>query len=275
MGFLSKIKEQYDAVNAQATAMADAAIPAFIAPRSQEEVDSLLAGTGTIRAIAFSKRHQVLQPGERVGRMKVDVRVRPRGPEGTLGEEVWIKASVSSWVADLIQPGLDIPVERDPATGKITQVASKQLTEELSSRKAEAEAIRPGWALDTDVQAAIDVPADIAKALIGKNAAPSLPAVSPPLASAAPSSALASAADPRPAPLGKVSWATAVAVAAYLEVYPASSVAEADAAGQIHGVIPGTWAAERAAWDERIAAEPQLAELWAWDVSQAAKALRS
>jgi hypothetical protein len=273
MGFLSKIKEQYDAVNAQATAMADSAIPAFIGARPQDEVDRLLAGTGTIRAIAFAKRHQVLQPGERVGRMKVEVRLRPRGPEGTLGEEVWLKASISSWVADLIQPGLDIPVERDPATGKLTQVASKQLTEELTSRKAEGEAMRPGWALDTDVQAAVDLPADIAKALKGKKGAPPQPAATPALASPVPSSAPASAGEPRPAPPGKVPWQTAVAVVAYLEVYPPSSVPEADAAGQIYGVIPGTWAAERAAWEARIAADPALAELWAWDVAQARKAL--
>jgi hypothetical protein len=62
-------------------------------------------------------------------------------------------------------------------------------------------------------------------------------------------------------------------VVAYLEVYPPSSVPEADAAGQIYGVIPGTWAAERAAWEARIAADPALAELWAWDVAQARKAL--
>jgi hypothetical protein len=270
MGFLSKIKEQYDAVNAQATAMADAAIPAFIAPRSQEEVDALLAGTGTIRAIAFAKRHQVLQPGERVGRMKVEVRLRPRGPEGTLGDEVWLKASVSSWVADLIQPGLDIPVERDPATGKLTQVASKQLTEELESRKAEAEEMRPAWALDPDAQAAIDLPADISKVLKGKGGAPATP--SPATHGPAPDAPPASASEPRPAPPGKVSWETAVAVTAYLEAHPASSVAEADAAGQVHGVIPGTWAAERAAWEERIGADPNLRELFAWDVAQARKA---
>ncbi len=144
MGFFSKLKEQYDAVNAEATAMASAAlgVPAFINPRPQEEVDRLLAGTGPIRAIVLGASHQVLQPGESVGRMKVKVRVRPRGAQGSLGDEVTLVAMVSSWVATLLQRGLDIPVERDPATGALTKVASAQLTQELSDRRGEADAIR-------------------------------------------------------------------------------------------------------------------------------------
>lgn len=72
---------------------------------------------------------------------------------------------VSSWVATLLQRGLVIPVERDPATGALTKVAPAQLTQELSDRRGEADAIRPKSALDPDVQAVIDLPRDVRKAI--------------------------------------------------------------------------------------------------------------
>ena len=135
MGVFSKLKAQVEAAQAAGNAMAGVEpvsdIPEFVAPWPQEEVDRLLQGPGPIGAIMLGSRHQVLEDGERIGRMRVHVRLRPRGPEGTLGDEVTVKASVSSWVATLLEPGLDIPVERDPSTGAITKVASKQLTEEL------------------------------------------------------------------------------------------------------------------------------------------------
>ena len=115
----------------------------------------------------LGSRHQVLEDGERIGRMRVHVRLRPRGPEGTLGDEVTVKASVSSWVATLLEPGLDIPVERDPSTGAITKVASKQLTEELAGRKAEADKIRPGWAVDPTLQGMGETAAAIRDAIKG------------------------------------------------------------------------------------------------------------
>lgn len=175
---------------------------------------------------------------------------------------------VSSWVATLLQRGLVIPVERDPATGALTKVASAQLTQELSDRRGEADAIRPKSALDPDVQAVIDLPRDVRKAIKDRahrgSLEPTEGAIPPPQQPAP-----ASAAGPRPETVEGVPWHTAVAVAAYLETHPASSTAEADAAGQIHGLIPGTWATVRSAWEARIASEPGLTELWAWDAAQA------
>ena len=100
----------------------------------------------------LGKRHQVLEDGERIGRMRVHVRLRPRGPEGTLGDEVTVKASISSWVATLLEPGLDIPVERDPSTGAITKVASEQLTEELAGARRRPTASVPASAVDPALQ---------------------------------------------------------------------------------------------------------------------------
>ena len=166
MGFLKNLKAQIEAAQAAATAMSGvepvSTIPEFIDPWPQDEVDRLLQGTGTIRAIVLGKRHQVLESGERVGAMRVHVRLRPRGPEGTLGDEVTVKATMSSQVASLVQAGLDIPVERD-AAGTITRVASKQLADELAHRKDEAAKRNPAWGLDPEIEGMIDVAKAIAK----------------------------------------------------------------------------------------------------------------
>ena len=171
MGLFSKLKAQVEAAQAAGNAMAGVEpvsdIPELIAPWPQEEVDRLLQGPGSIRAIVLGKRHQVLEDGERIGRMRVHVRLRPRGPEGTLGDEVTVKASISTWVASLLEPGLDIPVERDPTTGAVTKVASKQLTEELSGRKAEADRNRPGWAVDPALQGMAETAGAIRDAIKG------------------------------------------------------------------------------------------------------------
>ncbi len=97
MGLFSRLKAQVEAAQAAGNAMAGVRqasdIPEFVAPWPQEEVDRLLQGPGPIRAIMLGSRHQVLEDGERIGRMRVHVRLRPRGPEGTLGDEVTVKAS--------------------------------------------------------------------------------------------------------------------------------------------------------------------------------------
>ena len=126
MGLFSKLKAQVEAAQQAANAMAGVEpvsdIPEFVAPWPQEEVDRLLQGPGPIRAIVLKKQHQILQDGEHVGRMRVDLTVRVRGPEGTLYDPVKLKASVSSWVATLIEKGLDVPVERDPAYRRATKI---------------------------------------------------------------------------------------------------------------------------------------------------------
>lgn len=166
------MKAQIEAAQAAGNAMAGVEpvsdIPEFINPWPQDEVDRLLQGTGTIRAIVLGKRHQVLEQGERVGAMRVNIRLRPRGPGGTLGDEVTVKATLSSQVAALVDRGLDIPVERDAATGAITKVASKQLTEELSNRKDEGAKRNPGWGLDPTVEGMIETAQAAGKALKGK-----------------------------------------------------------------------------------------------------------
>jgi hypothetical protein len=162
MGFFKDLKAGFEAAQAASAQPVDDT-PALINPWPQDEVDRLLAGTGTIRAILLGYRHQVLEGNERIGAMGVKVRLRPRGPAGTLGDEVTVKATMSSWNARLLTPGMDIPVERD-ASGAITKVASKQLTAELESRADEARKGNSGVTLDPDIEGMIDV----AKAVFGK-----------------------------------------------------------------------------------------------------------
>ncbi len=255
MGFLANLKAQIEAAQAAGNAMAGAEpvsdIPEFIDPRPQAEVDQLLAGTGTIRAIVFGKRHQVLDHGERVGAMRVHIRLRPRGPEGTLGDEVTVKATLSSTTADLVRRGLDIPVERD-AAGAITKVASKQLTAELADR---AKGAGSGWALDPEVEGMIETVTALGSALAGK-----------PSAAASPS-----AGDPRRKPVDRITWEIYVAVCADLQVNGAPN--GSDAVALKYGVIRGTWLAVSSVWKGRIAADPELTEMFEHDLAAAVAAI--
>lgn len=261
MGFLSKAKEQIRAAQAVAASMSGVEpvvddIPEFIAPRPQDEVDRLLQGDGSIRAIVLGKRHQVLQDGERIHKMRVQVRLRPRGPAGTLGDEVTVKASVSTWVAALIDRGLDIPVERDPKTGAITKVDSKLLTEELTPRKAEGEKGRKGFAVDPALQGMAETAGAIRNAL-GRKSAPDVPAPS--------------ASDPRRQPVDGTTWETYVAVTAHIQARP--SPRGDDFVAQQHGVLPYCWAGAKYVWDGRVAADPELAQLFEQDLATALDAL--
>lgn len=167
MGFLKNLREQIEAAQAAGLAMSGAqpasTVPDFIDPWPQEEVDRLLAGSGTVRAIVLGTQHQNLQSGERVGAMGVRVTLRQRLADGELGQTLVLKATLSSMTATLVQPGLDIPVERD-AAGTLTKVASKQLTAELAHRKDEAARRNPAWGLDDDVEGMIDIAQRITKA---------------------------------------------------------------------------------------------------------------
>ena len=252
MGFLANLKAQVEAAQAAGNAMAGAVpvsdIPEFVKPWPQDEVDRLLAGTGTIRAIVLGKRHQVLQDGERIGAMRVQVRLRPRGPAGTLGEEVTVKATMSTQIADLVVQGLDIPVERDATTGAITKVASKQLAQELAGQTTPGNS---GWALDPDVQGMIETAGAIGKLFKG----------------ATPAEKPASMSDPRRKPISGITWETWVAIRAELQVHGAPN--GEDAVALKHGVIRGTWLAINSAWNGRVATNPELAAMFERDLAAA------
>jgi len=252
MGFLANMKAQIEAAQAAGNAMAGASpvsdIPEFINPWPQDEVDTLLQGTGTIRAIVFGKRHQVLEQGERIGAMRVQVRLRPRGPGGTLGDEVTVNATLSTQIADLVKQGLDIPVERDAKTGAITKVASKQLAEELAGQTTPGNS---GWGLDPALEGMIETVGAIGKVFTG-----STPEEQP-----------ASMSDPRRKPIDRITWETYVAVCAHLQVHGAPK--GEDAVAQQYGVKAYTWLAISSAWKGRIAADPELTQMFERDLDAA------
>jgi hypothetical protein len=245
MGFLKNLKAGLEAAQA-ASAQPVNDVPPFVNPWPQEEVDRLLQGTGTIRAILLGYQHQVLEGNERVGAMGVQIRLRPRGPGGTLGDEVTVKATMSSWNARLLELGLDIPVERD-ASGAITKVASKQLAAELESRADEAKKGNSGWTLDPDVEGMIDV----AKAVFGKPS-PAATAPVPP-------------SDPRLAPVEGLGYEGYVAIRADLMKNGAPN--GEDAVAQEHGVRPYTWLAISTVWKNRIALDPELTAMYERDLA--------
>jgi hypothetical protein len=255
MGFLSNMKAQIEAAQAAGNAMAGAGpvsdIPDFINPWPQDEVDRLLQGTGTIRAIVLGKRHQVLEQGERVGAMRVQISVRPRASGGALGDVVTVKATLSSQVASLVKRGLDIPVERDATTGAITKVASKQLTEELASRNAEADKNNPGWGLDPALEGMIETAGALGKAFTSKPA----------------NEAPESLSDPRRQPVDRITWETYVAVCAHLQVHGAPT--GEDAVAQKYGVKAYTWLAISSIWRSRIVADPELTAMFERDLAAA------
>ena len=256
MGFLSNLKAQVEAAQAAGNAMAGATpvsdIPEFINPWRQDEVDRLLQGTGTIRAIVLGKRHQLLEQGERVGSMAVQITVRPRAAGGALGDPITVKATLSSQVASLVKPGLDIPIERDTTTGTITKVASKQLTAELTSRKAEGEKNNPGLGLDPALEGMIETAAAVGRALTG---------------GAPPDEQPASMSDPRRQPIDRITWESYVAVCADLQLNGAPN--GEDAVAQKYGVKAYTWLAISTGWKGRIAADPELTAMFERDLAAA------
>lgn len=254
MGFFANMKAQIEATQAVGNAMAGAApvsdIPEFVKPWPQDEVDRLLAGTGTIRAIVLGKRHQVIEDNQRIGAMRVHVRLRPRGPTGTLGEEVTVKATMSTQVADLVVQGLDIPVERDATTGAITKVASKQLAEELAGQTTPGNS---GFAIDPDLQGMIETVGALGKVFTGSTS----------------EEQPASMSDPRRQPIDRITWETYVAVCANLTVNGAPK--GEDTVAQKYGVKAYTWLAISSAWKGRIAADPELTEMFERDLAAVAE----
>jgi hypothetical protein len=92
--------------------------------------------------------HPPLDDGERVHRLDVTFRVRPRLGDGALGEQSTVTATVSWKVSVLLDRGLEIPVVLDRVTGMVTAIPVDELTEELEPRFGESDGRAPGWSFD-------------------------------------------------------------------------------------------------------------------------------
>jgi len=147
-GVARGMREMADQANAAADA-AEANRPLHILnPTPQAEVDRLLAAGGVARGVVVGASHAPLEPGERVNKMRVTVRVRSRGPAGQLGPEATIKIWTSWKVVALLDRGLEIPVMLDRATGVVTDIPTDALAAELQPRFGESADRTPGWSSD-------------------------------------------------------------------------------------------------------------------------------
>ncbi len=135
-----------DMVKAAEAEAANAPIT-IVDPTPQAEVDRMIAAGGVTRGVVVRATHAD-QSGERVSRMRVDVRVRSRLAGGELGPETKLKVWTSWKVAALLDPGLEIPIRMDPATGLATEIVADQLRGELEHRFDESAKRRPGWTTD-------------------------------------------------------------------------------------------------------------------------------
>lgn len=274
MGLFKNIKAQVQAATEMAAEIRASAPPVAGAPATmggppappgitilnptpQDEVDRLLDAGGEARGVLLGSRHD-MSNGERPMRTRVHVRVRPRLRGGALGDEVALKAWVSWKVATLLDPGLEIPIELDRATGRPTGISTGHLNDELSPRFEEAKRRRKGWDLDTGLEGITQSPGML-KETFGRGSAPP------------PTSELPST-DPLLAPIGGVTWEQFIAVRAEITTRPSPD--GFDAVAQRYCVPPGAWAGIDAAWMQRIMGAPSLAQQLGTDLDAAQRALR-
>lgn len=175
MGLFKIVKAQVQAVTTMAAEI-KAAMPAggavvggppvqvnILNPTPQAEVDRLLEAGGIARGVVMGSRDD-LSDGDRSVRTRVHVRVCARMPGGSLGPESAVKAWVSWKVAVLLEPGLEIPVEIDRATGHVTGLATGQLADELAPRAKEAKQRHKGYSFDTGLEGITGAPAVVREA---------------------------------------------------------------------------------------------------------------
>lgn len=142
-----KIVSGYRDMAQAAQAAQDRAPLTILNPSPQHYVDQLIAAGGVARGVVVRATHGETS-GERVANMRLDITVRARLGRGELGEPAKI-AVRSSWrVAALLDPGLEIPITFDRATGIVTGVSVDELERELAPRSTEASRRWPGWTTD-------------------------------------------------------------------------------------------------------------------------------
>jgi hypothetical protein len=150
MGFFKSLRDSAKAMGdlvGAADGPASQGPVAVLNPTPQEEVDRFIAAGGITRGVLVKASHAP-QNGERVSRMRVDVRVRSRLAGGAQGPEVKLKIRTSTDVAALLDPGLELPILMDRATGLATEVVIDELHRELGPRLADPANRRSGWSTD-------------------------------------------------------------------------------------------------------------------------------
>ncbi len=132
-------------------------------PTDQAEIDRLWAAGGPVRGVVMGA-YDDMSDGERSLRTRAHVRVRARLSGGGLSNETTINAWVSWKVSVLLDPGLEIPIEVDRATGMPTSIVTKQLSAELQPRFDEAKKRHAGIDFDTGLEGITQAPAVVREA---------------------------------------------------------------------------------------------------------------
>lgn len=255
----AEIKAAMPAVNGAAMSSGVGAAPpdtAIINPSPQHEVDRLWDAAGIARGVLIGS-YDDISDGDRPIKTRVHTRVRARLRGGGLGPEKKLIVWVGWKVAVLLEPGLEIPIELDRATGEATSIAAKDLTNELSPRFDEAKKKHRAATLDFDLDGLTQLPAVLREAFQGGTPEPP---------------AGLAADHPLMAPVNGVTWEQYIAVRAHAHV---NSVTQGiDAIARQYGVEAGRWDAAYAGWTQRVMAAPPLAAQFGWDLDKAQKDLR-
>lgn len=273
MGLFKKIKGQVQAVSGMASEI-KAAMPAAdgaamssgtaapqpetanIEPSPQDEVDRLWDAGGSARGVLLGS-YDDISAGDRPIKTRVHATVRARLRGGGLGPEKKLVVWVGWKVAVLLEPGLEIPIQLDRATGEATGIVAKELTEELKPRFDEVKKRHRAGTWDLDLDGLTQAPAMLKEAFQGGSPEPP---------------AGLGAQHPLMAPINDVTWEQYIAVRAHAHV---NSVTQGiDAIAQQYGVRAGQWDAAYAGWTQRVTAAPPLAAQFGWDLDRAQKELR-
>lgn len=258
MGLFKNIKGYVQAVKdaMPETPVAQQSDTPIINPSSQQVVDQLWDAGGGARGVLIGS-YDDMSDGDRPIKTRVHTRVRARLRGGGLGPETKLVVWVGWKVAALLEPGLEIPIELDRATGEATSIDAKQLTSELRPRFGEAGKVQRAGTWDFDLDGLTQAPAGLREAFSGGT--PETPAGLP-------------ADHPLMAPINGVTWDQYIAVRAHAHVHGVANGVEAIA--QQYGVEAAQWAPAYAGWTQRITAAPPLAAQFGWQLDAAQKKLR-
>ena len=134
MGSLDDLRPQVKTIEAVQTS--GAVIP-ILNPTPQEQIDRMWPN-GRARGVVTATCHEMAVE-TRALRKKVRVTLRGRLPGGGFTGDTTVTAWVHWRVAALLAPGLEVPVEVDPSSARVTGLATRRLAVELERRATEAD----------------------------------------------------------------------------------------------------------------------------------------
>ncbi|MGH3506365.1 MAG: hypothetical protein ACRDO2_04070 [Nocardioidaceae bacterium] len=126
MGSLDDLRPQVKAIEAVQTS---GAVTPILNPTPQEQIDRMWPN-GHARGVVTAICHE-MAAGTRALRKKVRVTLRGRLPGGGFTGDTTVTAWLHWRVAAMLEPGLEVPVEVDPSSARVTGLATRRLAVEL------------------------------------------------------------------------------------------------------------------------------------------------